>query len=222
MSLEGQYVKEDEMSDNKELTNLEKIMGLEVNPQSLKEKFLIATFEIIAESGADALSANELIKKTNSSKGALFHHFKTLDDLCLDSLRYFRENSKPTLANASYANVKDFLRAFVQDAYTRQCNKGYFHIVHFFRDRALKDERFRVALDALSETYLNAATDLTLKYLPSTADAAQVRELVVFVFLTLERMCYRRVTNAGNAEMENTISWFIGMVEQKLSSLGNV
>ena len=59
-------------------------------PSNLRERFLYATFEIISEHGTDALSASELIKRTKSSKGALFHHFDTLDDLCIQSLVFFR------------------------------------------------------------------------------------------------------------------------------------
>src|ERR1044072_3331430 len=59
-----------------------------VETSNLREKFLYTTFEIIADKGADALSANELIKRTKSSKGALFHHFETIDHLCIESLKF--------------------------------------------------------------------------------------------------------------------------------------
>ncbi|MFN8790544.1 MAG: TetR family transcriptional regulator [Bdellovibrionales bacterium] len=199
--------------------SLIKIMGLEVTPLTLKEKFLLATFQIIAEHGANALSANELIKKTDSSKGALFHHFKTLDDLCLESLNYFRTHARLSLHRSQFSSLKDFLQALVEDAYERQSNKAFFHIMHFFRDRALKDERFKKALDEVYAGYLNFYIEMALIHLPAHVDRDQVREMIIFVYFTLERICYRRMTATEKEKVEEIVLWFVESVEKRFNQL---
>lgn len=199
--------------------SLERMMGLELNPQTLKEKFLLATFQIIAENGADSLSANELIKKTNSSKGALFHHFKTLDDLCLESLNYVRSHMRFGLLENDYPTLREFLLAYAQDTNERQASKAYFHIVHFFRDRALKDERFKVALNGVYENYINYFIGKATKYLGSNIDVSRVREVAVFVYLSLERMSFMKLTSDQPIQTQEIMNWFMQSIESKLLEL---
>ena len=103
-----------------------------LEPSSLKEKFIFAMFQIIADKGADALTASILVNTTKSSKGALFHHFKTLDDLCLSCLIYFKTFVKESIQVGNPKSLLDFLLAFAQDESKRKFNSAYFHLAHFF------------------------------------------------------------------------------------------
>lgn len=194
---------------------LTKVMGVELHPSTLKDKFLFATFQIIAEHGADSLSANELIRKTESSKGALFHHFKTLDDLCLESLRYLRKNGRLKIEK-SHNSLPEFLALFVSDITDRFSSKAYFHIVHFFRDRALKDEKFKQALNELYSDYVNGAVEHVMKYLSPNANRNKVREMVIFMYTSLERSSYRLLTSTQPTDTQEVVNWFVKMIETKL------
>ncbi|MFN9068303.1 MAG: TetR/AcrR family transcriptional regulator, partial [Bdellovibrionales bacterium] len=119
---------------------------LNKNPSTLKEKFLIATLEIVAEKGPEGLSASELIKRTDSSKGALFHHFKTLEELCYSSLVYYVEFLSQNFHLKPTGNFKDCLINFTEDSKKRQFHMEYFNLAHFFRDRAMKDGRYQTLL----------------------------------------------------------------------------
>jgi len=196
---------------------LTKVMGIELHPSTLKDKFLFATFQIIAEHGADSLSANELIRKTESSKGALFHHFKTLDELCLESLRFLRKNGRLSI-DKEHNSLQEFLDLFVSDITERFSSKAYFHIVHFFRDRALKEEKFKQVLNELYSVYVDGAVEHVMKYVSPNADRNKVRELVIFMYTSLERTSYRLLTSAQPADTQEVVNWFVKMIESRLKT----
>lgn len=188
----------------------------EMTPTSLKEKFLFATFEIIAENGAEALSASELIKKTESSKGALFHHFKTLDELCLASLGFFKEYVKDSIRVGPSQNLGEFLRAFAEDSKKRQCQASYFHLSHFFKDRAIRDTRFRSILAEAFQIYSSKMTEYAMAYMPTGTNQEKVKSIMVFFHLSMERIFYQSVVLNMPLHVSEQMPLLLDMVEAQL------
>ncbi len=162
-------------------------------PANLKEKFLCATFEIVAEKGADALSASELIKRTKSSKGALFHHFQTIDHLCIESLDYFRQHISRGNAQDNCQNIDQFLEHVMTVGLRRQSTRYYVHLVNFFRDRAVRDERYRAPLKSAFQATVNLTVDRVMHFLNPGADRAVVFRKIIFFFMIIERTSYHRL-----------------------------
>ncbi len=188
----------------------------EMSPNSLKEKFLFATFEIIAEKGAEALSASELIKKTDSSKGALFHHFKTLDELCLASLAFFKEYVKDSIRIGPSYNLAEFLRAFASDSKKRQCQASYFHLSHFFKDRAIRDTRFQNVLSGAFQIYSAKMTEYALAYMPAGTNQEKVKSIMIFFHLSMEKIFYQSVVLNMPQHLDDQMPLLLEMVEDQL------
>lgn len=193
----------------------------EISPNSLKEKFLFATFEIIAEKGAEALSASELIKKTESSKGALFHHFKTLDELCLASLSFFKEYVKDSIRVGPSQNLGEFLKAFAEDSKKRQCQASYFHLSHFFKDRAIRDTRFQMILSEAFQVYSNKMTEYALAYLPSGTNQEKVKSIMIFFHLSMERIFYQSIVLNMPQHLNDQLPLLLEVVEMQLLKIRN-
>lgn len=191
----------------------------EMAPSSLKEKFLFAIFEIIAEKGAEALSASELIKKTESSKGALFHHFKTLDELCLASLTFFNEFVKDSICVKPCSNLAEFLRAFAEDSQRRQCQASYFHISHFFKDRAIRDTRFQSIISDAFQIYSARMTEYALSYLPAGTNEEKVKSIMIFFHLSMERIFYQSVVLNLPQHLSDQMPLLLEMVEAQFLKL---
>ncbi len=165
----------------------------EIKPANLKEKFLCATFEIIAEKGADALSASELIKQTQSSKGALFHHFQTIDHLCIQSLEYFKQHVALGAAPDSCQNLEDYLQHVMDIGIRRNSTRYYAHLVNFFRDRAIRDERYRAPLKAFFVAHIKIVAERVMKFLEPGVDQSVVFRKIVFYQMVIERCSYHRL-----------------------------
>ena len=185
-------------------------------PANLRERFLFATFEIIGENGADALSASELIKRTKSSKGALFHHFQTLDHLCIESLHFFRNQMIAGLPTSKAKNLEDFLKFIMKDNLKKQSNRSYLHLVNFFRDRAIRDDRYLVPLKQLFEVNLNFFTDSIMEFLPANVSREEVFNKVIFFAMTIERISFQRVIYQNPEIGQVELNQFLTDVLQRL------
>lgn len=188
-------------------------------PTNLKEKFVFATFQIVAEKGADALTASELIKKTNSSKGALFHHFKTLDELCLSSLVYFKNFVKDSIQVGQPESLLDFLFALAQDERKRKSNVAYFHLTHFFRDRAIRDPHFQEVLKEVMDIYSERAKELALVHMKPSVDPIKVRSIVTLYSLSLERIYFHGLLYSDSKSTQTMIQSLIESIHEQLLKL---
>ncbi len=195
------------------------IFNKKIEPVNLKEKFLYATFEVIAENGADGLSANELIKRTKSSKGALFHHFETIDHLCIESLHFFRTHTSFGIENDSSNNLEDYLKAVAEDSMRKQSNSHYMHLIHFFRDRAIRDERYRQPFNDLFEAHANTITDKVVGLLGTQPDRNLVFKKILFMLITIERASYHKALHQSVGFFDSEISSFLEHIIQSLKQV---
>jgi AcrR family transcriptional regulator len=182
------------------LDTISPVLIFNKNPSTLKEKFLIATLEIVAEKGPEGLSASELIKRTDSSKGALFHHFKTLEELCYSSLVYFVEILGENFHLKPNGNFKDCLINFSEDSKRRQYQMEYFNLAHFFRDRAMKDVRYRTLLCEAKDLQVNKLCDVLQPFLSDDSKREVIRPIALFFVINLESIFYHSIF-MGRAEL---------------------
>ena len=204
------------------LSNLDNVgyyFNQKLEPANLKEKFIFATFLIIAEKGADALTASELINKTESSKGALFHHFKTLDYLCLSCLIYFKYFVKNSIQVGQPQNLLDFLIALAKDESKRKHNASYFHLAHFFRDRAIRDLKFKQELISSQDIYCDQVSSLTKAYLSTNANPDKIKSIMMLYCDGLEKIFFHGLLYSNPEITQNRIQNLIESTQQQLIKL---
>jgi AcrR family transcriptional regulator len=190
-----------------------------IEPVNLREKFLYATFEIIAEKGADALSANELIKRTRSSKGALFHHFETIDHLCIESLHFFRKHFMLGLSKDGFSNIEDYLKHIVVDCLRKRSSSQYAHLINFFRDRAIRDERYREPLKMFTEVFTDHVANRILDFLPPGVNRNEVMDKTVFLSITIECVGYQRALTQNPDTLEAEVQGFLAHMIQAFKAV---
>jgi AcrR family transcriptional regulator len=192
------------VAEKKIVTTALEVIGplsvLDKTSSTLKDKFLIATLEIVAEMGPDGLSASELIKKTESSKGALFHHFKTLEDLCYASLVYFVNFISQSYQLKATGNTKDCLVNFAESTKKSQFHMEYFNLAHFFRDRAMRDARYRILLCEAKDFQVNKLCEVLRPFLSPQAKIEDIKSIAVFFVINLESVFYHSIF-LGRPEM---------------------
>jgi len=54
-----------------------------------KEQIILSTIELIDELGINNLSIHEIAKKENITEGALYRHFRSKEEIIIESLRYY-------------------------------------------------------------------------------------------------------------------------------------
>ncbi|MBZ4682859.1 MAG: hypothetical protein PWP46_964 [Fusobacteriaceae bacterium] len=80
------------------------------------KQLIIATFyKLIAEKGYDKASINDLVKETNLSKGAIYHHFNNKDDIFIATIEFIFSSMMQTdfldINNITKENYKLILKS---------------------------------------------------------------------------------------------------------------
>lgn len=80
-----------------------KIQGL-----TTKDKILQAAMQLFFEHGYKDVSYEMLIKETGFSKGAIYHHFKSKDDLLVSVFDFFHEGFHENAKMSLEVKIKDY------------------------------------------------------------------------------------------------------------------
>lgn len=176
------------------------MMQMQAQALSTRDKILQATLELLSEGGQEALTASSLIQRAGISKGSLYHHFRSIDDIPLETLDYALRNLMPDLQPADYPDVKAFLTAF-GPAHLRICaHEKHFSMFYFFYQKALQDERYREAIQTMVRRYNNYLVDCLQHYCARPVPEAILHQLVVPLISTLDCIgAFEAMFKAGEA-----------------------
>jgi len=103
--------------------------------------------------GFRGFSLNRVIQRGGYSKGAVFHHFRSLDDLCLASYDLIRVFMLPCIDAAAFTSTRDFLLEFGTQTLKATQPRHYFAMVYFFAELAMTNRVFQKAQRELTEYY---------------------------------------------------------------------
>ncbi|MGV3525215.1 MAG: TetR/AcrR family transcriptional regulator [Candidatus Sericytochromatia bacterium] len=167
---------------------------------STRDKILQATLELLSEGGQEALTASSLIQRAGISKGSLYHHFRSIDDIPLETLDYALRNLMPDLQPADYPDISAFLTAF-GPAHLRICaQEKHFSMFYFFYQKALQDQRYREAIHTMVERYNSYLSRCLQHYCVQSVPDSVLLQLVVPLLATLDAIgSFEAMFKAGKA-----------------------
>ena len=122
-------------------------------PSTPRERILFTALELIAEEGFRGFSLNRVIQRGGYSKGAVFHHFRNLDELCLACYDLIRVFMLPRIDASSFTSMRDFLLTFGAQTLKATQTRHYFAMVYFFAELAMTNPVFQKAQRELTEYY---------------------------------------------------------------------
>jgi AcrR family transcriptional regulator len=162
-------------------------------PSSPRERILFTALELIAEQGFRGFSINRVIQRGGYSKGAVFHHFRNLDDLCLACYDLIRVFMLPRIDAAAFKSVRDFLMAFGAETLKATQTRHYFAMVYFFAELAMTNPVFLRAQCELTEYYQTCLVTELRKLVGAKADEELLRDLVAYMSIVLDGVAGHRL-----------------------------
>ena len=109
-----------------------------MKPVTAKDKLIEASLDLMLSKGYGSTTVDELCDAAGVSKGSFYHFFKTKEDLGLELLNWFMEQSKLSFLGGEFRKEKDPLkRAFAflsqteasaMDLWQRGCLLGNFAV----------------------------------------------------------------------------------------------
>jgi AcrR family transcriptional regulator len=185
-------------------------------PSTPRERILFTALELIAEEGFRGFSLNRVIQRGGYSKGAVFHHFRNLDDLCLACYDLIRVFMLPRIDASSFTSLRDFLLAFGDQTLKATQTRHYFAMVYFFAELAMTNPVFQKAQRELTEYYQASLVGELRKFAGPTADEEMLRDLVAYMSIVLDGVAGHRLLFEDPKRMQRV--WPL-VVESLISAL---
>lgn len=91
-----------------------------------RQNIIQAAFEIVGDSGYEALTTNTLIQKAGIAKGTLYHHFTNLNEVVFAMIRKIVEDCMRSVPIEQFSSMREYLHAM-----------GQFQLDYFFQDSRL-------------------------------------------------------------------------------------
>ncbi len=157
-----------------------------------REKVIGAALRLIANDGGETFSLNEVLRRSGVSKGSFFHHFKNLDDLCLECFEECKNFTAIDFGASQAKSIADFLSSFGSETLKHTTSHQYLRIVMFFGMKAMSDERYQEKQRELTELYIESLCDLILGMEPKLK-VERVREAVSFLLVVNQGIASHRV-----------------------------
>jgi AcrR family transcriptional regulator len=159
---------------------------------STRGKIIGTALRIIANDGGEVFSLNELLRRSQISKGSFFHHFKNLDALCLECFEECKNFTAIDFGQTNAKSIFDLLNSFGDETLKHTTSHQFLRIVMFFGMKAMSDERYQDKQRELTELYVEGLSDLILKFEPKLK-VERVREAVSFLLVVNQGIAGHRV-----------------------------
>lgn len=191
-------------------------------PSSPRERILFTALELIAEEGFRGFSINRVIERGGYSKGAVFHHFRGLDDLCLACYDLIRVFMLPRINASAFGSVREFLMRFGEETLRATQTRHYFAMVYFFAELAMTNPVFLKAQRELTEYYQAALVAELRKLVGTAADEELLRDMVAYMSIVLDGVAGHRLMFDDPQRMQRIWPLVVDSVVRVLGSPADV
>jgi len=133
--------------------------------ENLRNKIINVFYELVAQKGYDKASMNDIVKKANISKGAIYHHFKNKEELFCKVIEvvFLKSDSEEMfdLDQISKNNAREVLLKFgkmILDSSENDVNITKFQNEVFVQ--ALRNENLKKYFFEIMEKYIDQVKEL--------------------------------------------------------------
>lgn len=190
---------------------------------STRERIIQSALSLIAEGGTDQFTSSNLIAHAHISKGALYHHFSSLDDVLMAALHY-RSQERLTQAEKNFENfphLKDFLEAFFQEILPFSASSRFVSMLLFFNQKGVINPSFRQELCRFSKNFTQRMAKIIQYYYPQTIATERLIAMSHSILFTLEGISAHAVMQQNETRFEETWRWLVDVIVRDLAPYQN-
>ena len=150
---------------------------VEVRAKRTRDLILRAGLDAILHGGIHGFTANELMRRTGLSKGALFHHFDSLDDVAIECVRM----GDHLFTCEAKGSPRETLEFMMRSLHGHRRMRALAALLYFFCEKARDEARFKKAMNFLNDTRLRRLTEMFNEVLPKPRSAAALEPAVLYL-----------------------------------------
>lgn len=138
----------------------------ELRAQRTRGLILKAGLDCIMGGGLNGFTANELMRRTGLSKGALFHHFQSLDDIALECALM----AEHLVAVEMQGSLKEALEQMMNVPYAFKRVRALGGVLFFLCEKARGSAKFRKVMNRLNEKRCESIREMLKTFCPHLKD----------------------------------------------------
>ncbi len=187
------------------------------------DNILDSAFYVFSEKGFSYSTIDDIVKKSNVSKGGIYHHFASKEDIFFEiAENRFRIRLSEIENYKNASSILDFIETYVSNAFCNMKGELTIRTAKFsfeFWSLCTRDERLRHKAQKHYSKYLNAFRDvlkrgITMGELPPNIDI----DASIFILLsTLDGLTYTNIV-MGIDMPEHTPRLYAAIIKQLLTT----
>lgn len=185
-----------------------------------RQRLVIGALQLIAEAGPDGFSAGALLARTGLSKGALYHHFRSLDDLLLEVVKHRAEERLVPAERqfSQFGRLRDFLRVYFPQLLAFASSRDFLNILLYFNQKGLGDESIRKSLCRVNNAVFARLEIIIQHYYPRRIEPERLESIAALILFTVEGVAAHGTLQQNPSRFAGVWEWLIQAIVRDLAA----
>lgn len=183
-----------------------------------KKKIIFSALELLAEGGYEAFTAQNIINKAKISKGALYHHFKSIDDIPVEVIKHLRKSKVylPIVKLDLFYNLEDYLNHYFDHFIETAKKTDILSISLYYSQKSLTNDEYRENKNCLTNDLLDYHKNTIQFFYSKTIPDEILDSIVSLIVFTTEGITSHSFMYKDINKFRNTWNLLIKSVKNEL------
>lgn len=191
-----------------------------IDEKDTRQRLILGALQLISEGGAEAFSANALTQRVGMSKGALYHHFSSLEDVLLEAVRFRVEERMVTAERRyqEYPDLKHWLKAYFEEMTAFAASPAFLNILLYFNQKGLRSEAVRLHLCSNTDAHLERMGQILQHFYQYPIERERLAMISAQILFTVEGASAHGGLRQDHERFRGVWEWLIQAIVRDLAA----
>jgi AcrR family transcriptional regulator len=183
-----------------------------------KKKIIFSALELLSEGGYEAFTAQNIINKAGISKGALYHHFKSIDEIPVEVIKHLRKSKVylPPVKLDLFYNLEDYLNQYFNYFIETSKKPDILSISLYYSQKSLINDEYRENKNCLTDDLLDYHKNTIRFFYSKTIPDEILDPIVSLIVFTTEGITSHSFMYKDIDKFKNTWNLLIKTIKNEL------
>ncbi len=191
-----------------------------INELDTRQRLILGALQLISEGGAEAFSANALTQRVGVSKGALYHHFESLEDVLVEAVRFRVEDRmvESERCYQDYSDLASWLKDYFEEITAFACSPAFLNILLYFNQKGLRSEVIREHLCHNNDANFERMAEMIQHFYPRVIERKRLSYICSLILFTVESASAHSGLQKNRERFRGVWEWLIQAVVRDLAA----
>lgn len=183
-----------------------------------KKKIIFSALELLAKGGYEAFTAQNIINKAGISKGSLYHHFKSIDDIPVEAIKHLISSKKyvPSVKLDLFYSFEDYLNHYYNYFIENSKKTDILSISLYYNQKSLHNEEYRVNKNCLTNDLFEYHKNTIQFFYSKTIPDEIISPLIALIIFTTEGITAHSFMYQNPDKFKSTWGLLIKTIQNEL------